>query len=376
MGNYSVKLQDQEISSKYNYLIRKTIISSGNKKTPLLGKSYPYTDFNNTKHINEVYVKTSTSKLKDINNNKDLEEQWKTELNDKIRKNPNTFNLPLVKIPYDNLLKRNLNMVLETLVDEIYLNPNIDIIIPPIIEFPDNDSNSMNQLKIYENMINGLYNVTESTVKNNKIAFFLPHYLPRSRIADLLDFYVKQFGSDSLIVIDINGLFEKAAPTVFFIMRKLNLLKEESFGLYAFNQRSNKKSGISVPSQDFLAYSNGISYIGPSHIQSKQPKGVLQSQKSEYKIFNGDDLLYYPLASGYPSDSFNNWIGNKQASYWNVKRYNSKNIETKTNNLLSFSNTDDFFNSINRDTFLNSLNQISKKRNKSLKLGSLNDFIK
>ena len=149
MGNYSVKLQDEEVSSKYNYLIRKTIISSGNKKTPLLGKSYPYTDLNDIRHINEVYINTSASELKDINNNKDIEEQWKTKFNEKMRKNSNTFNLPLVKIPYDNLLKKNLNMVLETLVDEIYLNPNIDIIIPPIIEFPDNDSNSMNQLKIY-----------------------------------------------------------------------------------------------------------------------------------------------------------------------------------------------------------------------------------
>lgn len=119
MGNYSVKLEDQEISSKFNYLIRKTVISSGNKKTPLLGKSYPYTDLNNIKHINEVYINTSTSELKEINNNKILEEQWKMELNEKIRKNPNTFNLPLIKIPYDNSLKKNLNVVLETLVDEV-----------------------------------------------------------------------------------------------------------------------------------------------------------------------------------------------------------------------------------------------------------------
>ena len=233
----------------------------------------------------------------------------------------------------------------------------------------------MNQLNIYENMINSLYSVTESTVKNNKIAFFLPHYLPRRRIADLLDFYVKQFGSDSLIVIDINGLFEKSFPDVFFIIRKMNLLKEESFSLYAFNQRSNKKSGISVPSQEFLAYNNGISYAGPSHIQFKGPKELFQLHKPEYKIFNGDDLLYYPMVSGYPSNNFKTWLGNRNISYWNVKRYNDRNIEIETNNLLSYSNPDDFFKAIKRNTFLNSLSKIGKKRDKYLKVGVLNDLL-
>ena len=140
-------------------------------------------------------------------------------------------------------------------------------------------------------------------------------------------------------------------------------------------QRSNKKSGVSVPSQEFLAYSNGISYLGPSHIQFKGPKEVLQLQTPEYKIFNGGDLLYYPMASGYPSDSFKTWLGNRHLSYWNVTRYNTKNIEIKTNNLLSFFNNEDFFNNIERDTFLNSLNKIGKKRDKSLKLGVLNDLL-
>ncbi len=372
MRNYIVKLKDEENSSKYNYLIRKTIISSGNKNTPLLGKSYPYGDLENIKQINEVYINTSAQELKNVNNNKDIEEKWKVKIYAHVKKNINSFNIPLIKIPYDNILKRNSKNVLETLTDEIYLNPNIDIIVPPIIEFDDGDLKYLDILKIYENIINTFIETIESITGENKIAFFIPHYLSRTKIAHMLEFYVKQFGSDSLIIVDINGLFEKSASTIFFIMRKMRELKEESFSLYGFNQKPNKRSGISVPSQDFLAFTNGISYVGQSHVKSKLSKDILKTYKPEYKIFNESDLLYYPLAQGYPSTNFKNWVGNKKISYEIVKRYNNKNTEIKTLELSNDANN--FFGSITRNTFLNSLSKVGKKRDNTLKSRLLNDF--
>ena len=373
MRNYSIKLDDEENSSKFNYLIRKTTISSGNKKTPLLGKAYSYTDLENMRHINEVYINTSAQELRDINNNKNIEEQWKAKIDTHIRKSRNIFNIPLVKIPYESLLKRNLGMALETLVDEVYLNPNIDLITPPIIEFSDADLEYIDPLKIYENIIKRFSEVIQSTVGNNKITFFIPHNFSRTKIGHLLDFYIKEFGSDSLIVVDINGLFEKSASTVFFIMRRLMELKEESFSLYSFNQKSNKRSGVSVPSQDFLALSNGVSYVGQSHVKSKLSKEVAKVYKPEYKIFNNDDLLYYPFGEGYPTVNFKNYIGNRLASYENVRRYNNKNTEIRASNLSA--DAEEFFNSINRDTFLTSLNKVGKRRDNTLKLKSLNDLI-
>ena len=385
--DYAIKLLEEKSDDKYDFLVRKVSLANVTKRTYPLGKAFPFQDVasprHGASHLNEVFLKLRTDRISDINNDNEAADALKANISGKSSQKK--FNIPFIDLPYELLkTKKSKETALEVLTDFVYANPKIDMIVPPRIDFPEQLDTPI-MYKKYIDFLDTFCNTIEDTIGDFKPAFLIPDFLNRNQVPEIIDHYFDRFGGEPLVVIDHNGkTFTSYSSRSFLILRTLKrVLKSDDFALYCFNVKARKRSGEAVPSEDFLAIYNGVSFLGPSHKPSFVPQSVRDELSSASgKVFSKRDLRYHPLSTKHmknrlddPTQFLEKGVGIQSLSSLSssdLKRLNEISTEERMNDVVNDSKL--VLSSLTYGDFSKDLGELGRKRKRTILNKSLNDF--
>jgi hypothetical protein len=381
--NYKIIVEDIGENAPDKFVLRKASISNGQKQTKNLTKAFPYQTTNeneNEMHIKEVYLKKSAQELLAVLDDNSLFRLLNSNVTRKAH--DNKFNVPFIEIEWDaTSLEGEKERVAGVLADFVYGNKKVDLINPPKIVFPESVAASRS-FEMYIDFLKTLGSVIHDTIGEHRMSCFIPEYFTMSQIERLIDFYVERYGEDSLLITDMNGkTFNSMSPKVFFATRTLRRkYHSDGFSIYAYNLKARKRSGVGVPSEDFLGLYSGLSYVGPSHKSIRMPREVLETLEATFgKLFYKSDFLYYPYSkesNDGPNQEFKeyvteNEIGESQINQA-IKKFNFENTDFKIEAISK--SPEEELNELERPIFEKELGQLIKARNKVMRNASLNDF--
>jgi hypothetical protein len=384
LKKYEIKVEGEESAGGSNFLVRKSRIKSENKSTFSVTKAFPYDEFTldkNQYYINEAFMRGTDQDLIEMYKNKSKSEDFIRLVKTKVRSKK--FNIPFLDINWTGQISdERFEKVAGIITDTIYGNTNIDLINPPKLSFP-NSIDEHKRFDYYISFLKILGSVMRDTFGENRMSCFIPEYFSFHHIENLINFYVENNGADGLFVVDNDGkTFTSKYANAFFVMRTLRRLhKSEGFALYCYNTKASKRSGNAVPSEDFLAFYNGFSFVGQSHRGVILPKKIRDELQTKLtKLIYRDDLLYYPYnksANDGPYKDLESWrsIFSKETKVTNsvLKKYNAvvtdnvlKNFREDPNSVLM---------SLKRHQFSEELAKLGKARDSVMNNKPLNDFL-
>jgi len=326
---FSVKLHD-EIEGE-NYYIRLVRVKPFLK--PKLSK------IGNIKNIryctnfkcNEVYLNLKASEILKACRDNEIKKAIVRKLNKKL-----SFQLPNFVFPvidYDiRISSKLIKKIVEFIIDEINGNRTyVNGISPPKVIIRGVDE------RRWLLLFNKFLDVVLSYSVDN-LLYFIPSYATRSDIPSLIEKYTKVYGSSGIYAIDMQGerFSSGGYGIVAMIMRLLQKeFKEENYMFYLFDHKPRKRSAEVVPSEDMLAFMNGVSVIGPRHTSTPLPKKVVEVVRlmKLTKIFNKDDLLYHPLNKAPNLNEFRSWC--RQHNISDYERMVSIYSDIKTNEVVN-----------------------------------------
>ncbi len=383
MKDYKIRIEEPGDDISEQFMVRKATLLSGSKVTYSLTKAYPFKPYQNhgTKfYINEVYMKKNSQDLLGLNNDNLLSD--KLSLSVRRKANSEKFNVPFIDIYWNTpSFKNEMESISGILMDFIYANPEIDIITPAKIIFPET-LDRVAAFDMYLDYLRTQGSVIRDTIGEHRMGFFIPGHFTRDQVRRLLDFYISEYGEDGMVILDMDGkTFNSTSSRVFFALRELKRThKSDGFSIYAYNLKSRKKSGTAVPSEDLMALYNGISYCGPSHKGLNLPRNVMESlnRVSGKLIFKGD-LLYYnynPEANDEPNIEFLEWIRDNNIEINDLptvqKKFNSEMTDKIIHSMSE--SPKEVLDSLSRPLFTDELSRVSKARVKIMRNASINDF--
>jgi len=116
-------------------------------------------------------------------------------------------------------------------------------------------------------------------------------------------------------------------------MRSRNI---ENYAICLFNHKGRKRSGKEVPSEDMLAFLNGVSIIGPMHRAIPLPPDVVERIAGSLgKIFNKEDFLFYPEIIAPNIEEFKNFAGLRRSRHRMLQIFNDMHINCSAYELSS-----------------------------------------
>lgn len=380
---YSIKLINYFENNDLGYNVRIIRLRSGGIDIDSLIKipRYNIDKFIFTP-VNEVYIKIPFSKIISMNVNSISINYFIDKVSRRTKKDK--INILIMEIFLDNIINNSVNKTLNLIVNftakVIYNTSNINIIVPPLLNFKYEISGS-EATNIFLNMLYKLIELLDTYIPNLKIAYLIPSYI--SEVSEFLEFYIEYFGYDGLIVLDLNGsTFSKIGYSrmgqVIRIMKQV--YKSENYGFYFFNHKSRKRSGRDVPSEDLLGLFSGGNFSGPSHKRIKMPLEVVNELKKigGDKLFNKDDFLFYPVNLAPNIKEFKIWVKENMSNIKNIsyliKIFNDIQINQQLSCLHKISPLE-ILNSLKNNIFINTLKDISRKINRLLKNRPISEFL-
>ena len=358
---YSIKLINYFENNDLGYNVRIIRLRSGGIDIDSLIKipRYNIDKFIFTP-VNEVYIKIPFSKIISMNVNSISINYFIDKVSRRTKKDK--INILIMEIFLDNIINNSVNKTLNLIVNftakVIYNTSNINIIVPPLLNFKYEISGS-EATNIFLNMLYKLIELLDTYIPNLKIAYLIPSYI--SEVSEFLEFYIEYFGYDGLIVLDLNGsTFSKIGYSrmgqVIRIMKQV--YKSENYGFYFFNHKSRKRSGRDVPSEDLLGLFSGGNFSGPSHKRIKMPLEVVNELKKigGDKLFNKDDFLFYPVNLAPNIKEFKIWVKENMSNIKNIsyliKVFNDIQINQQLSCLHKISPLE-ILNSLKNNIFIN-----------------------
>lgn len=372
--DYSVKLRDLIIEEP-KYMVRRTELKIGTSISIDENLKIPRAPLKSLDlKLHEVYLELDENKIKRIDSDNREKDRFISYLNGKMRKdkvNIVVTNVVFHGSPSQELLKE----VLEFFLDIICSNIFTRLVTPPRLvikkavegkEIVDEDLSKEYFLDFLKLM--------KGESAATKPLYFIPSYVSRKALPDLMKLYVSTFGPNGLFVIDMNmGRFTYGGyATVAQIMRLMKTeYKHEDYGIYLFNHKPRKRSGKEVPSEDLIAVLSGTNLIGNTHGNIPLPPGVVETMKEEgaekAKILNDADFLYYPLDRAPNKADFNKFltkeigVGSSGFGSRHVNLYN----DLITNIAIRQLNAEDTIriklSSLKREDFIKELNLSSRR---------------
>jgi len=303
MKQYHVKLRNLFEDEKTGILARVAELSVNGKSVDRLVKvSNQNIDVGLNvllRPINEVHLPLKFSYIQEMDKDNEKRDQFIKLVSSKTR--TGKINIPFIMLEYPKLpTAKEMNEALTFLVDIIYNNERIDLLVPPKVMLPetvkDRAPDSFQRLleNLYQRHINTLSELIETYARNVRPACFIPAYISRFKIPKTIESHANLVGPEALVILDVagtrfqGGAYSVVSQTIFNIK---TIAKEEDYAIYLFNHKSRKRSGKEAPSEDLLSLLRGVSFVGPSHVRLKLPENVASGIG---KIFNDDDFLYYP----------------------------------------------------------------------------------
>jgi len=331
-------------------------------------KGYPYPPFNfkiprvtenelaREIPFRELWLQTSVSKLLNIRNNKDAEEEAKKSLNKKLSSFYYIL-IPTVEVDVPNFSLDDIMSVL----NDIYYS-RVNFFTPPKFYVKNLDEQARRELMNYF-----LSSIDFIERLGKKPFMLVPYYLSIADVDNTISKYNSKFGADSFYVIDCKG---NAFSTYCYsltasVMRNMTNLRIDDFGIYLFDLKPYKRSKQNrAPSEEFLGILSGANIIGPRHTVtpiSQEVAEKIHQTNPRPKVFNRQTLFY---------EVTNTMIND----YEHAAIYSDNEIlkELKQN----FTRDKDIELSLSgKNDFVVELSDTYKKIKKNLRQGSLISFI-
>jgi hypothetical protein len=384
LQTYKLKLVNEEENAKMGCYIRYIYFNYPACLTKALNlkiSKLPIERFGLNVPLNEIYLRIDEETINRINNENSKREYFISKiLQPKIKKGK--INISISEVIINKASEEIIKNIVEFLFDLIFSRSDIHIITPPKIVTKSEQQNFaafINGLDYLHTLLTSYYRESEI-----KIGYFIPSYTTRTQFSYLISRYANYFGSDGLYMIDVDGgRFSSLGYSITSqIMRIMSVdYGEENYGLYLYNHKERKKSGNEVPSEDFLAILNGVNFIGPLHKNNPLPVNVVEEMKrreQETKVFNTEDLLYYPLKRAPNNRYVESWLDENSLPR-NYRSLNLFNDSHSISILLNLIDTDAVYSVLSRLTrqfFLEELKKLHPKVTKELKAKSLKPFSK
>ena len=324
--------------------------------------------------INEVYIQLTLEKIIDIDHDNEKRYQFiNGYLRLKIRSGK--LNIPLIDIEVDRKLSVEvMEQISQFVVDIIYAHPQITLAVPPKITMP-REIHPVEKEDLFKRQLNVLSETLKSYSESAQLAYFIPDYIPRASIPKLIEEYVSRFGDDALLILDVNGKRFSAGgySDVSLIHREMKRHHIESYAIYLFNHKERKRSGKEVPSEDMLAFLNGVSIVGPMHRAIPLPPDVIERIAGSLgKIFNREDFLFYPEISAPNIEEFQKFTGSR-SRYRILQIFNDININYSAYELSS--DPISTVSHLSRPDFNNALKSIAERRESIIRQRILSELL-
>ena len=325
--------------------------------------------------INEVYVRLTLEKINDIDHDNEKRYQFiNGYLRPKIR--IGKLNIPLINIEVDKKPNaEEMEQISQFITDIIYAHPHITLAMPPKITMP-REIRPTEKENLFKSQVKVLSETLKSYSGSVQLAYFIPDYVPRASIPKLIENYVSNFGDNALLILDMNGKRFSAGgySDVSLIHREMRNRHIEDYAIYLFNHKGRKRSGKEVPSEDLLAFLNGVNFVGPMHRAIPLPPDVVERITGSLgKIFNREDFLFYPEMNAPNIEEFQKFSRLRRSRYRMLQIFNDAHINYSASELSS-----DPISTISylaRPDFKDALKTIAKKRQSIVRQRTLSDLL-
>jgi len=325
--------------------------------------------------INEVYIQLTLEKINDIDHDNEKKYQFiNGYLRSKIRSGK--LNIPLIDIEVDRKPSvKDMEQISQFIVDIIYAHPQITLAVSPKITMP-REIYPVEKENLFKNQLKVLSETLRSYSGSAQLACFIPDYIPRASIPKLIEDYISRFGDDALLILDMNGKRFSAGgySDVSLIHREMRSRHIESYAIYLFNHKGRKRSGKEVPSEDILAFLNGVNFIGPMHRAIPLPPDVIERIAGSLgKIFNKEDFLFYPEINAPNIEEFQKFTRLRRSRYRMLQIFNDMHINYSASKLSS--DPISTVSCLSRPDFKNALKSIAKRRESIIRQRTLSELL-
>jgi hypothetical protein len=374
---FSIKLKDVVEDEKTGALVRAVDLLLPGRSVSLYMK-IPRHDIDRFSSIssivipiNEAYIRLNYEEINKINRDNGEKHRFiNSYLGPKLRKDK--VNVPIVDIRVDKKpSEKEMEQISQFIVDVVYSHPKTTLLVPPKITLPDevDVSEKYNTFKV---LLKTLSRTLETYQGSVKLCHFVPDYITRTVLPELIEYYVSNFGGDALVILDVNGERFSAGSysDVSLIHREMSRNNIETYAIYLFSHKGRMRSRREVPSEDLLALLNGVNLVGPNHRVIRLPRGVVETRPN--KIFNEGDFLFYPEDKAPNAKEFQNFCTLGKRKNEMLEIFNDIKINTSAISLSKESA--EMLSALKRPEFCNMLKSIAKKRQNLIQQKSLSLF--
>ena len=323
--------------------------------------------------LNEAYIQLTYEEISEIDRDNGEKHRFINKyLGPKLRRGK--VNMPIVDVKIDRRPStREMEQICQFIVDVVYSHPRVTLLVPPKITLPD-EVDAGEKCDVFQALLKTLSGTLETRRGGMQLSYFVPDYITRTALPELIEYYVSNFGKDALIVLDVNGKRFSAGPysDVSLIHREMSKNKIETYAIYLFNHKGRKRSGKEVPSEDLLALLNGVNVVGPNRRVIPLPRNVVET-KALSKIFNERDFLFYPEDKAPNAEEFRSFcaLGKRKDKMLDI--FNDIKINVSATSL--FRDPIGTLSALKRPEFCNTLKSIANKRQGIIQQKSLDTFL-
>ena len=291
VNNYKIS-NVSTISDHNNSVPRNVTLSVGSRSLDHISKcTERTTDLRTIEHtgdskvLNECYIDLTLSKLRELDSNRNAQDQYILSRSKFLNKN--LINVLMIKLRLEG------NEVLNEL-DYEYLNSLLswsrnDIYIMPLLEFEDRKRTDM--VSSYDEFVKKMLEEKNSWIDNNiKIGISIPHMYPRRNIGGLFELFSDV--DPTFVAVDFNNSrMDRPSDVTGTILKHFDQNNEENTFLYGVNVKPYKRGAENTSAWDIYMVHGAFNAIGPTH--SKPRSIVLPADWNKMgRMFDSDSVEY------------------------------------------------------------------------------------
>ena len=333
VNNYKIS-NVSTISNHNNSVPRNVTLSVGSRSLDHISKcTERTTDFRTIEHtsdskvLNECYIDLTLSKLRELDSNRNAQDQYILSRSKFLNKN--LINVLMIKLRLEG------NEVLNDL-DYEYLNSLLswsrnDIYVMPLLEFEDKKRTDM--VSSYDEFVKKMLEEKNSWIDNNiKIGISIPHMYPRRNIGGLFEIFSD--ADPTFVAVDFNNSrMDRPSDVTGTILKHFDQKNEENTFLYGVNVKPYKRGAENTSAWDIYMVHGAFNAIGPTH---SKPRSIVlpadwnkmgrmfDSDSVEYRVIDDSlrDSFIEWMKDGYDIDLDTDFKKNDMSLYPYLKRYN------------------------------------------------------
>ena len=269
-------------------------------------ESEPFSNAEFGQNIAEYYFSISLKKLREIDSDKDKQDEFLTSRLPKI-KTSSTVNAVIIVLELEageSVLEKDV----EYLWDMLSISGN-DLIVPPFLSTTGKQDGIA-----YLEFVKAFLDVDDPT--DGSVVCTVPSYLPHSGISELMKVY--EGHGPNVFMLDFNGRkpFNSGSEIQMTkLIREAKKVCGEKFYMYGFDAKPCKQGAEGLLSEELMLSAAGFNAVGPRRTVPSKSRDFIEMMRANpaspldvNKVFSPDDYGYHKLREADVFTEFQAWL--------------------------------------------------------------------